>query len=177
MKKQLCAALLAALLTLSACAPAAPAEDSPAPVESAQAEPAVQPETEVPAPAAPETAPAADTFLDDPQTVQADLDEVVSYSLRLPHVTLESEAASEAVNAGFDTLRDSLVRYAEETVYPEAQQQQAIGFLTGDYAISAADGILTVVYAVSESYGTRDGAVSRETTYSFDMATGALLNN
>lgn len=177
MNKQLCAALLAALLTLSACAPAAPAEDSPAPAQPVQTEPAVQPEAEVPAPAVPEAAPAADSFLDEPQTVQADLDEVVSYSLRLPHITLESEAGSEAVNAGFDTLRDSLIRYAEETVYPEAQQQQAIGFLTGDYTISAVDGILTVVYTVSESYGTRENAVSRETSYSFDMATGALLNN
>ena len=176
MKKQLCAALLAALLTLSACAPAAPAENSPAPAQPVQTEPAVQPEAEAPAPAMP-AAPAADTFLDEPQTVQADLDEVVSYSLRLPHITLESEAASEAVNSGFDTLRDSLIRYAEETVYPEAQQQQAIGFLTGDYTISTSYGILTVVYTVSESYGTRDNAVSRETIYSFDMATGALLNN
>lgn len=177
MKKELCAALLATLLTLSACAPAAPAEDSPAPAQPVQTEPAVQPEPEPPAPAMPEAALAADAFLDEPQTVQADLDEVVSYSLRLPHVTLENDAASEAVNAGFDTLCNSLIRYAEETVYPEAQQQQAIGFLTGDYTISAVDGVLTVVYTVSESYGTRENAVSRETSYSFDMATGALLNN
>lgn len=177
MKKELCAALLAALLALSACAPAAPADDSPAPVVPSQSESAAQPETELPAPVVPEAAPEEDSFLDEPQTVQADLDEVVSYSLRLPHVTLENDTASEAVNVGFDTLRDSLIRYAEETVYLEAQQQQAIGFLTGDYTISALDEILTVVYTVSESYGTRDNTVSRETTYSFDMATGALLNN
>lgn len=180
MKMKLCAVLLAALAALSACSSAASPDVSPARPSASASEAAAQPEQTAPAAEAPAQEASNATqensaFSDEPQLVQADLDEVVTYSLRFPKVTLESSAATEAVNAGFSSLRDSLIRYAEETVYPSAQQQMAIGFLSSDYTISASDGVLTVAYTVLESYGSTENPVSRETVYSFDLSTGELL--
>lgn len=183
MKQKIAAALLAAvLLLLAGCRQTTMPEEQPM-------ETAVQAQTETAEPvqdmdAAPEKA--ADTqedaagvekaaFLDEPQIVQEDLDEVVSCTFRLPHVTLASTEASDQVNAGFDRLLESLREYAANSVYVTAQEKQKIGFLDGDYTIQAADGVLTVTYTVSERYADDGDAVSQVQVYSFDLDSGNLI--
>ena len=166
MKKGNAAAIFAAvLMTLCACTQSTLPDTAPAATtqtEQAEASVSESKPAEMPAQSTPEAALSSDSFLDEPQTVQADLDEVVTYTFRLPKLTLED-------------LLSSLERYADETVYPTALERQAMAFLDGDYTITASDGVLTVVYTVSERYGADGATVTHDKTYQFDLTTGALL--
>lgn len=183
MKQRIAAVLLAAGLTLLAgCGQTTMPEERP--VETAEQPQAETAETiqdtdttlEQAADGQEDAADAeGEAFLDEPQVVQEDLDEVVSCTFRLPHVTLATEEASAQVNAGFERLLESLRAYAEETVYQTAQEKQRIGFLDGDYTIQASDGVLTVTYTVSERYADDGDAVSRVQVYAFDLDSGNLI--
>lgn len=58
-----------------------------------------------------------DAWFDEPQTVQHDIEEVVTYTLRIPHLTLASDAASESINDGMAQLQSALESYADDEVY------------------------------------------------------------
>ena len=93
----------------------------------------------------------------------------------LPHLTLETDEASAAANAVFDTLSQTVLSYAQETVYPTAQEKQAIGYVNGGYSISEVDGTLVVDYTLSVSYSTETSDQQVTHIYTIDLSTGELL--
>ncbi len=115
------------------------------------------------------------SWFDEPETIQTDLEEIVSCTYTLPHVTLESADASAAANAVFDALSQTVISYAQETVYPAAQEKGAIGYVNGGYSISEEDGALVVSYTLSVSYSTETGDQQFKHTYYIDLTTGELL--
>ena len=179
MKRPILAAAAAALLFLSACASSTlPADVPVAPEnpETSAVDTQSTPEdlTTLPAEDA-DAKPVADGWLDEPQTVQHDIEEVVTYTLRIPHLTLASDTASDTINDSFSRLLASLEAYAEDEIYPSALDAQTMAFVNGDYTISMEDGTLTLAYALTVRYGA-DGADERtEKTYTFDAATGERL--
>ena len=113
--------------------------------------------------------------LDQPETILTDLEEIVSCTYTLPHLTLESADASAAANAVFDALSQSVLSYAQETVYPAAQEKSASGYVNGGYSISEEDGTLVVNYTLSVSYSTENGDQQFKHIYTIDLTTGELL--
>ena len=184
--KKIFAVTLAAVLILSASGCVKMPAQQEAPAEPAKAE-QIQPET----PAEPEETQenvihitpnqnqSSDgleaSWLDEPETVQTDLEEIVSCTYTLPHLTLESEDASAAANAVFDGLSQTVFSYAQETVYPAAQEKGAIGYVNGGYSISEEDGTLVVSYTLSVSYSTENGDQQFKHAYTIDLTTGELL--
>lgn len=114
-------------------------------------------------------------WIDEPETIQTDLEEIVSCTYTLPHLTLESTDASASANAVFDELSQTVISYAQETVYPAAQEKSAIGYVNGGYSISEEDGTLVVNYTLSISYSTETGDQQFKHTYYIDLTTGELL--
>lgn len=179
MKQTILAVTAAALIFLSACnATTLPAD---VPVESAKpetsaADPQSTPGEVVTLPAdelKPESV--VDAWFDEPQTVQHDIEEVVTYTLRIPHLTLASDAASETINDGMAQLQSALESYADDEVYKAALDAQAMAFVDGDYTISMADGKLILTYTLSVRYGVDGAAEVTEKIYTFDAATGERL--
>ena len=115
------------------------------------------------------------SWLDEPERIQTDLEEIVSCTYTLPHLTLESDDASAAANAVFDELSQTVISYAQETVYPAAQEKAAIGYVNGGYSISEENGTLIVSYTLSVSYSTETGDQQFLHTYYIDLTTGELL--
>ena len=93
----------------------------------------------------------------------------------LPHLTLEKDETSAAANAVFDSLSQTVLSYAQETVYPTAQEKQAIGYVNGGYSISEVDGTLVVDYTLSVSYSTETSDQQFTHIYTIDLSTGELL--
>ena len=179
MKQTILAVTAAALIFLSACrATTLPAD---VPVESAKSEtsaadPQSTPDDAVTLPAdelKPESF--VDGWFDEPQTVQNDIEEVVTYTLSIPHLTLASDAASETINDGMAQLQSALESYADDEVYKAALDAQAMAFVDGDYTISMADGKLILTYTLSVRYGVDGAAEVTEKIYTFDAATGERL--
>lgn len=181
----LAALLLAAMLAACAHTPepvqtqAAPAsavsepqQQTPEQQPAAQPDEPAQPEQdEVPAePSEPQ--PYAGTFFDEPLTLRADIEEVVSYSITVPQVTLDHADAAQYINEGFAALADSLVQYAQETVYKTAQEKGTIGFLEGDYTITIDATQLIVDYTRTERYAGEELAAVSSRTFCFDVLTG-----
>lgn len=115
------------------------------------------------------------SWLDEPETIQTDLEEIVSCTYTLPHLTLESDDASASANAVFDELAQTVISYAQQTVYPAAQEKGAIGYVNGGYSISEEDGAIVVRYTLSVSYSTETGDQQFKHTYHIDLTTGELL--
>lgn len=186
MKKKI-AAFAAALLILSACSAntatsqALPASETStleadAPVgQAAQNEITTLPSVEEQKPVV-DALPVPETFLDEPYAYQADIEEVVSISLTLPKITLDSQDASDQVNAVFEKLQTNLYDFASTTVYETAQENHAMGFLEGSYTAELNDGVLSVSYSLVERYSSGEGAVTHENIYRFDAATGEQLD-
>ena len=184
MQKPPYAALLAAVLLLSTagCTRQPTPADAPSQktkVQDTVPEQAHQPQQEEAQPL-PETAGAEDSasagvWLDEPETTQLDLEETVSCSYTLPHLTLASDSASAAANAVFETLSDNIVAYAQETVYPAAQEKQALGFVNGGYSIESSDSVLIIHYIISVSYSTQSGDTQITHDFSIDLTSGELL--
>ena len=107
------------------------------------------------------------SWLDEPERIQTDLEEIVSCTYTLPHLTLESDDASAAANAVFDELSQTVISYAQETA--------AIGYVNGGYSISEENGTLIVSYTLSVSYSTETGDQQFLHTYYIDLTTGELL--
>ena len=179
MTQTILAVTAAALIFLSACrATTLPAD---VPVESAKSEtsaadPQSTPDDAVTLPAdelKPESV--VDGWFDEPQTVQNDIEEVVTYTLSIPHLTLASDAASETINDGMAQLQSALESYADDEVYKAALDAQAMAFVDGDYTISMADGKLILTYTLSVRYGVDGAAEVTEKIYTFDAATGERL--
>ena len=190
------AAIVAALLILSACG-AKNVQDRPA-VAHVEAQTASQtqnasseaPMNDADAPVHMETVPSeemqtkpiapeahfSESFSDVPYEFQADLEEVVSISLTLPHFTLDSDDAANIINQTFVDLQKNLQNYMGTTVYETAQARHTIGFLEGSYVASLEDGILSVTYTVTERYADDDGAITHENVYRFDTSNGERLN-
>lgn len=181
----LAALLLAAMLaacahtpepvqTQAAPAPAVsePQQQTPEQQPAAQPDEPAQPEQdEVPAePSEPQ--PYAGTFFDEPLTLRADIEEVVSYEITVPQVTLDHADAAQYINEGFAALADSLVQYAQETVYKTAQEKGTIGFLEGDYTITIDATQLIVDYTRTERYAGEELAAVSSRTFCFDVLTG-----
>ena len=82
---------------------------------------------------------------------------------------------SAAANAVFDELSQTVISYAQETVYPAAQEKAAIGYVNGGYSISEENGTLIVSYTLSVSYSTETGDQQFLHTYYIDLTTGELL--
>lgn len=186
--KNILAALLAAFFLFAALgcaaqsAPAAPsstqaaAEDDP-PVTPAEpeAESEVAPEVEPEIEPTPEPQTPSPTWQDAPHTEQFDLEEVVSCTYTLPSLTLATKEATETANAVFATLEQTILSYAEQTVYQAAQEKQAMGFLTGGYTIEEADDTLCLVYTISVSFSTETQDTRFDHSYTLSLATGELL--
>ena len=68
-----------------------------------------------------------------------------------------------------------VLSYAQETVYPTAQEKQAIGYVNGGYSISEENGTLIVSYTLSVSYSTETGDQQFLHIYYIDLTTGELL--
>ena len=117
------------------------------------------------------------SWLDEPERIQTDLEEIVSCTYTLPHLTLESDDASAAANAVFDELSQTVISYAQETVYPAAQEKAAIGYVNGGYSISEVDGTLVVDYTLSVSYSTETSNQQFTHIYTIDLSTGELLKD
>ncbi len=128
MKKFLAASLAAFLLfTAAACTRQSSPQQTPEPAQPVTQEPAAQPEAPAQEPAEPiritpnqqgSATPSDAVWLDEPDTIQTDLEEIVTCTYTLPHLTLETDEASAAANAIFDTLSQTVLSYAQETVYP-----------------------------------------------------------
>ena len=191
--KQLTAVLAALLLAamLAACAHTPePVQTQPAPApavsepqqQTPEQQPAAQPDAsaqpeqdEVPAePSEPQ--PYAGTFFDEPLTLRADIEEVVSYEITVPQVTLDNEDAAQYINDGFVALADSFVAYAQETVYETAQEKQTVGYLAGAYSITMDGAQLVVEYTVTERYAGEDLESISTRVYRFDAATGERIS-
>ena len=95
------------------------------------------------------------SWLDEPETIQTDLEEIVSCTYTLPHLTLGTSDASAAANTVFDDLSQTVISYAQETVYPAAQEKGAIGYVNGGYSISEEDGAVSAApgQAVNAAFG------------------------
>ena len=115
------------------------------------------------------------SWLDEPETIQTDLEEIVSCTYTLPHLTLGTSDASAAANTVFDDLSQTVISYAQETVYPAAQEKGAIGYVNGGYSISEEDGAIVVNYTISVSYSTENGDQQFKHLYTIDLTTGELL--
>ena len=190
------AAIAAALLILSACG-AKNVQDRPA-VAHVEAQTASQtqnasseaPMNDADAPVHMETVPSgemqtkpiapethfSESFSDVPYEFQADLEEVVSISLTLPHFTLDSDEAADVINQTFVDLQKNLQNYMGTTVYETAQARHTLGFLEGSYVASLEDGILSVTYTVTERYADDDGEITHENVYRFDTSNGERLD-
>ena len=190
------AAIAAALLILSACG-AKNVQDRPA-VAHVEAQTASQtqnasseaPMNDTDAPVHMETVPSgemqtkpiapethfSESFTDVPYEFQADLEEVVSISLTLPHFTLDSDEAADVINQTFVDLQKNLQNYMGTTVYETAQARHTLGFLEGSYVASLEDGILSVTYTVTERYADDDGEITHENVYRFDTSNGERLD-
>ena len=179
MKQTILAATAAARIFLSACKATTLPADVPvetAKPETSAADPQSTPDDAVTLPADEhEPTPVVDGWFDEPQTVQHDIEEVVTYTLRIPHLTLASDAASEAINDGMAQLQSALESYADDEVYKTALDAQAMAFVDGDYTISMADGKLILTYTLSVRYGVDGAAEVTEKIYIFDAATGERL--
>ena len=114
--------------------------------------------------------------MDVPYEFQADLEEVVSISLTLPHFTLDSDEAANVINQTFVDLQKNLQNYMGTTVYETAQARHTIGFLEGSYVADLEDGILSVTYTVTERYADDDGEITHENVYRFDTSNGERLD-
>ena len=121
-------------------------------------------------------APVPTEFLDEPYEYQADIEEVVSISMTLPKITLESADASAAINAVFEKLQTNLYDFASSTVYETAQEKHCIGFLEGSYSASLEDGVLFIFYTLNESYSSEEAEIVHENVYRFDAVTGEQLD-
>lgn len=191
--KQLTAVLAALLLAamLAACAHTpepvqTQAEPAPAVSEPQQQTPEQQPAAQPDEPAQPEQdevpaepsepQPYAGTFFDEPLTLRADIEEVVSYEITVPQVTLDNEDAAQYINDGFVALADSFVAYAQETVYETAQEKQTVGYLAGAYSITMDGAQLVVEYTVTERYAGEDLESISTRVYRFDAATGERIS-
>ena len=191
--KQLTAVLAALLLAamLAACAHTPePVQTQPAPApavsEPQQQTPEQQPAAQPDEPAQPEQddvpaepsepQPYAGTFFDEPLTLRADIEEVVSYEITVPQVTLDNEDAAQYINDGFVALADSFVAYAQETVYETAQEKQTVGYLAGAYSITMDGAQLVVEYTVTERYAGEDLESIATRVYRFDAATGERIS-
>ena len=191
--KQLTAVLAALLLAamLAACAHTPePVQTQPAPApavsEPQQQTPEQQPAAQPDEPAQPEQddvpaepsepQPYAGTFFDEPLTLRADIEEVVSYEITVPQVTLDNEDAAQYINDGFVALADSFVAYAQETVYETAQEKQTIGYLAGAYSITMDGAQLVVEYTATERYAGEDLESISTRVYRFDAATGERIS-
>lgn len=149
----------------------APMNDADAPVHM-ETVPSEEMQTK---PIAPE-AHFSESFTDVPYEFQADLEEVVSISLTLPHFTLDSDEAADVINQTFVDLQKNLQNYMGTTVYETAQARHTIGFLEGSYTASLENGILSVTYTVTERYADDDGAIIHENVYRFDTSNGEQLD-
>ena len=190
------AVIAAALLILSACgandvqekAVAAPVEaETTSQTQNASSE---APMNDADAPVHMETVPSeemqtkpiapeahfSESFTDVPYEFQADLEEVVSISLTLPHFTLDSDDAANVINQTFVDLQKNLQNYMGTTVYETAQARHTIGFLEGSYTASLENGILSVTYTVTERYADDDGEITHENVYRFDTSNGERLD-
>lgn len=189
MKRKI-SALFAAFMILSACSAKSETETIVQEKTTAQmevsSEPAEQEIIELPAEPAPEqTVPEnggqeeesaqAASWRDEPQTEQFDLEEVVSCTYTLPHFTLGTEEASKTANAIFEALGQDLRDYAQTSVYPSAQEKQAIGFLNGGYSAGESENALVVTYTISVSFSTETQDQQFTHTYTIDLTTGELL--
>lgn len=120
--------------------------------------------------------PAPTEFLDEPYTYQVDLEEVVSISLTLPKITLDSQEASDKINAVFEKFQNNLYDFASGTVYATAQEKNAIGFLEGSYSSALDDGVLAISYTLEVRYSSEEASITHENVYRFDARTGEQLD-
>ena len=115
-------------------------------------------------------------FKDEPYEVHTDFEEIVSLSLTLPRLTLDSEDAAAAINSVFEKLQENLNDFASTTVYETAQENHTIGFLEGSYTATIENGILMIDYTLVERYANSDAETVHENVYRFDAATGEQLD-
>lgn len=186
--KRMTSALVAFLLLigLTACNSAAPQDTDPAPASATQPLPEVsqdeasQPEEEDVQSTQEEPAQpleALPDYIDEPLTYAADIEEIVSYTITIPQLTLENEDAAAYINDGFCAMADSLIEYAQTTVYETAMQNGTLGFLTGDYSLTQADGRIYVAYTRTVRYASDEQEQRGTRTFCFDLATGERIEN
>ena len=118
----------------------------------------------------------SESFTDVPYEFQADLEEVVSISLTLPHFTLDSDDAANVINQTFVDLQKNLQNYMGTTVYENGAGASYDRLSGGQLCCRLEDGILSVTYTVTERYADDDGAITHENVYRFDTSNGEQLD-
>lgn len=107
-------------------------------------------------------------------------EEIVSCTLHIPSVTLDSENGTAILAEAFGDLPARLQNYAHTTVYEKAQELQAIAVMTGDYSVSLEGDILTILYTVQVEYRLTDPEAGEDpvseftNTYTFDLVQETL---
>lgn len=193
--------LVLALVTLCGCAAKpAPAEAIPqaeesvtqeTPVPEQEPEPLPESKTEVEppvtkpeeeAPPAEEPPPASDwSFTVEDEVLEADIEEIVSYTIHRPHITLESASGTAILEEKMEQVAQRLVGYARTTVYATAQAKQAIAFLNADYKVFVSENCLSVDYDMDVEYRLADPnaaeypAEASSMAYAFDLETETFL--
>ena len=194
--KQLLAAILAVwMLMLCACAakPAAEtAQTEVVPVEAAAAE-------ILPAEAGPaaeeeilpdEAAPAEESVVEETisggdwaftcvtDTLQADVEEVVSYAIDRPHITTGDATADTALEAKISELTAQFVGNCENEIYEKAQELHAMAFVTISCGTVQEENLLKLNYEMQTEYRLSDPDAAEnplsegQMTVIFDLAKG-----
>ena len=180
MKKQtLLAAAMAAflLLSLAACHKA-PAQTPDEP----QIPPVNQPQDPTPDPAPPETPqdpdlpqrPQGDVPVED-LVDQGSVEEVVSYQITVPQITLADATAAESVNGYYRSAAGKLADYAWGELYESALEDHSVNQLEASYEVGCnQDGMLSVFRSAVSTSSTGERYV---THYAETFATknGGLL--
>ena len=185
----LAAASLLLCLQLSACksasAPAPVSDTQPAAGETAPSLPAQDaqlPEENQPPvrevetlPAQPDAGSETPVAVQEELTLRADIEESVSYEIILPKPELDNEAATAYFSALMDDLAASLVSYAEQTVFPAAQEKQTIASFTCSYTLTRDGTTLYLHLTRTESYANEEAPIETQKTFAFDSTTGTFI--
>lgn len=121
-----------------------------------------------------EPAPPAEQALVTPVETSGRLGTVVTYSISVPKVNREGEAA-ETINRYFDLTADKLKDYAGE-LQIMANQEHCTASLTATYEITyQSDAVISVLRTVEEQTSLSDEVTRTHFAVTFDLESGGLL--
>ena len=181
--KKTAAAILAALMLLSlpACgsrqsAGPEPAQSQSQPAQSAQASQSSQ-SSQSPQTVAGSVQTQTETTAD-PQVTYQDVfygdsvEETASYTFTVPSFTLADAAATAKINQFYTDLANQVIDYTQKTVYQKAMSLSVVGLLDGTSDVTVKDGVITVVFKVTVTYGNDEETETHTRTDTFDAGTG-----
>ena len=192
--KKLYAALLAALLLLLCGCAGEPAAETtelmevdipPAQVHEPEEKPEILPEV------AGEEAPAEEAVIEENisgggepafscmmETLQADVEEIVSYSIDRPHITTGDAAMDDALETAIAARTAQFVGNCENQIYEKAQALSAMAFVTVScHTVQEGDNlnlnyVMQTEYRMADPDAAEDPLSEGEMTLVFDLTTG-----